>query len=135
MVLKNQSMLINELNDVANSYRSLFTGRRNSFVKDSMIKIGGRSYYLNMAFNHHKYGNFISIEGRYQDNLFKTLEMQIQPSKNVLKYHSLCYTASGPSRSYLFMRTDSHIYTYLIWTPEMLKNYIDQLKLLLVKLV
>ena len=135
MVSKIVYMLFDELNTVIDSYRSTLTGRRKIYKFYRFIEIGGRRYFIGMIFNHHKEGNVIFAETVCSDFLFKTLEISIQPFKNSIKYQQKYYTHVGPSTSYLFMRNDDHIMKYLDWTPEMLKYFIDQLKLFLVEII
>ena len=120
-----------ELLNVLDLYRGSFSGRRN-YINGKNIKIGGRNYTLNLY-----YGCFLEgcrlICFREYVNIYNCLDISLEPHKTVIKRIKTAYLECGPSTSSLKMLNEDHIMKYMDWTKEMMKEFIDNLKLFLIE--
>ena len=122
-----------ELLDILDLYRGSFSGRRN-YINGKNIKIGGRNYTLNLYYGCFREGCRL-ICFRENGKTYNCLDIRFEPHKTVIKCIKTAYLECGSSRGSLKMLNEYHIMKYMDWTKEMMKEYIDHLKLFIVELI
>ena len=122
-----------ELLDILDLYRGSFSGRRN-YINGKNIKIGGRNYTLNLYYGCFQEGCKL-ICFRENGKTYNCLDIRFEPHKTIIKCIKTAYLECGPSTGSLKMLNEDHIMKYMDWTKEMMKEYIDHLKLFIVELI
>ena len=132
-------MFSEELNNVLDSYRTTFSGRRKTFGQKD-FKIGGRKYQLNFWFNDPHYGCQLTLSTLYDEETYqicRMLEINFRPEDTRICFWRKYYPKGrfpGPSSGTLLkMMSESNIKEHMSWDLEMFEEFINNLKIFLIE--